>query len=36
VPSDYAIWLAENFAITLVGFARGGNFKIYTHNERII
>lgn len=36
VPSDYALWLAENFAITLVGFARGRTFKIYTHNERIV
>ncbi|GFN22155.1 formate dehydrogenase accessory sulfurtransferase FdhD [Thermanaeromonas sp. C210] len=36
VPSDYAIWLAENFEITLVGFVRGSNFKIYTHNRRIV
>lgn len=35
VPSDYAVWLAELLGITLVGFARGKRFKVYSHAWRV-
>lgn len=34
-PSSYAVALAEQFGVTLVGFLRGDRFNIYTHAERI-
>jgi len=35
-PTDKGIKLAEMMGLTLVGFARGKRFNIYTHPERII
>jgi len=35
-PSTLAIDLAEEAGITLLGFARGGGFNVYTHSERLI
>ena len=35
-PSSLACELAEQFNITLVGFAGGGKFNIYTHPQRIL
>lgn len=34
-PSDGAVQLADKYGITLVGFARGARFNIYTHSHRI-
>ena len=34
-PTGLAIRLAEQFGITLVGFARDDSFVIYTHPEMI-
>ena len=34
-PSDGAVQLADKYGITLVGFARGARFNIYTHSKRI-
>ncbi|QDG53507.1 formate dehydrogenase accessory sulfurtransferase FdhD [Persicimonas caeni] len=34
-PSTLAVDLAEQFGVTLVGFARAGRFNIYTHSRRI-
>ncbi|HOK56677.1 MAG TPA: formate dehydrogenase accessory sulfurtransferase FdhD [bacterium] len=34
-PTDYAIRIGEEFGITIIGFARGKRFNIYTHKERI-
>lgn len=35
-PSGLAIELAEKHGITLIGYARRNQFKLYTHQERII
>jgi FdhD protein len=35
-PTDLALNLAEDLGITVVGFARGEKFNIYTHRERVI
>lgn len=35
-PTRGAIQLARDFGITLIGFARGSRFNIYSHEERII
>jgi len=34
-PSSYAVALAEQFGVTLVGFLRGDRFNVYTHAERV-
>jgi len=34
--SSGSIHLAEKYGITLIGFARGARFNIYTHKERVI
>ncbi len=34
-PSTLAIELAEEFAVTLVGFLRDGGMNVYTHGERV-
>ena len=34
-PSSYAVALAEQFGVTLVGFLRGDRFNVYTHPERV-
>jgi FdhD protein len=35
-PTKLTIELAEEFNITLVGFARGDRFNIYSHPERVM
>jgi len=35
-PTNLAVDLAEQFGITLVGFARGEKMSIYSHSERVI
>jgi len=34
-PSSLSIQLAENYGIKLIGYARRGQFKVYTHPQRI-
>ena len=34
-PSSYAVALAEQFGVTLVGFLRGHRFNVYTHPQRL-
>ena len=34
-PSTLAVELAEEFAVTLVGFLRDGGMNVYTHGERV-
>lgn len=36
VPTDLTLDLARDLGITVIGFARGKSFKVYTHPERII
>ncbi len=35
-PSSLAVDLASSLGMTLIGFARGENFNIYSHSDRII
>jgi FdhD protein len=35
-PSTLAVDLAEQFAVTLVGFLRDGGMNVYTHGERVL
>ncbi|MBP7332698.1 MAG: formate dehydrogenase accessory protein [Firmicutes bacterium ADurb.Bin373] len=35
-PTKLALELADQFGVTVVGFARGERFSIYSHKERII
>jgi len=35
-PTSGAIQIAEKHGLTLIGFARGERFNIYTHNERVV
>ena len=35
-PTDYAVKVAENFGIAVVGFARGERYNIYSRAERIL
>ncbi len=35
-PTDLALDLAEDLGITVVGFARGKQFNVYTHPERVV
>ncbi|MFB3924439.1 MAG: formate dehydrogenase accessory sulfurtransferase FdhD [Syntrophales bacterium] len=35
-PTSMAVELAASEGITLIGYVRGGKFRIYTHRERII
>lgn len=34
-PSSMAVACADRFGITLIGFARGGRFTVYTHGDRV-
>ena len=34
-PSSYAVALAEQFGVTLVGFLRGDRFNVYTRGDRL-
>ncbi|HEX2185507.1 MAG TPA: formate dehydrogenase accessory sulfurtransferase FdhD, partial [Chloroflexota bacterium] len=35
-PSSLAAAAAEEFGITLAGFARGSTFNLYTHPQRVL
>ena len=35
-PTSHSINLAEEWDITLIGYARGERFSIYTHPERVL
>jgi FdhD protein len=34
-PTNLALQLADEMGVTVVGFARGEKFNVYTHPERI-
>jgi len=34
-PTSLAVRTAEALGVTLIGFARGPNFSVYTHRERL-
>lgn len=34
-PTSLAVRLADKYGITLIGFARGNKFNIYTHPQRV-
>jgi len=36
VPTDLALAYGEELGITILGFARGGKFTVYTHSWRVI
>jgi FdhD protein len=35
-PTSLAVHLAEHWGMTLIGYAHGEHFKVYTHPERIV
>ena len=35
-PTNLAVELAETLGVTLIGYARGGNMRIYSHSLRIV
>jgi FdhD protein len=35
-PTHQTVLQAQDMGVTVVGFARGGNFTVYTHAERVI
>lgn len=35
-PTSAAVTLAERYRLTLIGYARKNNFKIYTHADRLV
>jgi FdhD protein len=35
-PTHQTVLQARDMGVTVVGFARGGNFTVYTHAERVI
>lgn len=35
-PTDAALALAEEYQVTLVGYARGGTFTVYSHHRRLV
>lgn len=35
-PTDLAVILGERFGVTVVGYARGGTFIVYSHPERVV
>jgi FdhD protein len=34
-PTSRAITLCRSLGTTLVGYVRGGTFRVYTHGERV-
>lgn len=34
-PTTLSVELADNLGVTLIGFARGSRFNVYTHHERV-
>ncbi len=35
-PTDLAVKMAQELGITIIGYARGGRFNLYSHPERIV
>ncbi|MCK4249508.1 MAG: formate dehydrogenase accessory sulfurtransferase FdhD [Candidatus Omnitrophica bacterium] len=35
-PTDLALRLAQDFGLTLIGFARGSRLNVYTHPQRVV